>query len=50
VNVAKASLQELLEDYEDFLKTRGFKQWEEDSIELKAMRELGRQHNDAPFL
>ena len=49
VNVAKASLQELLEDYEDFLKTRGFKQWEEDSVELKTMRELGRQHNDAPF-
>ena len=49
VNVAKASLQELLEDYEDFLKTRGFKLWEEESVELKAMRELGRQHNDAPF-
>ena len=49
VNVAKASLQELLEDYEDFLKTRGFRQWEEDSTELQAMRELGRQHNDVQF-
>ena len=49
VNVAKASLQELLEDYEDFLKTRGFRQWEEDSVELQAMRDLGRQHNDVQF-
>ena len=49
VNVAKASLQELLEDYEDYLKTRNHRQWEENSIELKTMRELGRQHNDADF-
>ena len=49
VNVAKASLQELLEDYEDYLKTRGLRQWEEDSAELTAMRDLGRQHNDAEF-
>jgi four helix bundle suffix protein len=49
VNVAKASLQELLEDYEDYLKTRNHRQWEENSIELRAMRELGRQHNDANF-
>lgn len=49
VNVAKASLQELLEDYEDYLKTRQHRQWEEDSAELQAMRELGRQHNDADY-
>lgn len=49
VNVAKASLQELLEDYEDFLKTHNFRQWEENSVELLKMRELGRQHNDAEF-
>ena len=49
VNVAKASLQELLEDYEDYLKTRGHRQWEEDSVELLKMRELGRQHNDAEY-
>ena len=29
VSVAKASLQELLEDYEDYLRTRGHRQWEE---------------------
>lgn len=49
VNVAKASLQELLEDYEDYLKTRGFHQWEEGSVELETMRNLGKKHNDAEF-
>ena len=49
VSVAKASLQELLEDYEDYLRTRGHRQWEEGSKELEAMRQLGREHNDAPF-
>ena len=49
VNVAKASLQELLEDYRDYLRTRGLKQWTEDSVEWHAMRDLGRKHNDAAF-
>lgn len=49
LNVAKASLQELLEDYEDYLKTRGHRQWEENSKELEAMRRLGREHNDSQF-
>ena len=49
VSVAKASLQELLQDYEDYLRTRGHRQWEEGSKELEAMRRLGRTHNDAPF-
>lgn len=49
VNVAKASLQELLEDYQDYLKTRGHRQWEEGSTEWEAMRQLGREHNDASY-
>lgn len=49
VNVAKASLQELLEDYQDYLKTHGHRQWEEGSTEWEAMRQLGREHNDASF-
>ena len=49
VNVAKASLQELLEDYIDYLRTRGHRQWEEGSVEWEAMRKLGKEHNDAPF-
>ena len=49
LNVAKASLQELIEDFEDYLKTRGHRQWEEHSVELEAMRRLGQTHNDANF-
>lgn len=49
INVAKASLQELLEDYEDYLKTRHYRQWEMGSVELEKMRELGNKHNDAEF-
>ena len=49
VNVAKASLKELLEDYEDYLRTRGHAQWAEGSPEWEAMRNLGRHHNDAAF-
>lgn len=49
VNVAKASLQELLIDYEDYLRTRNHRQWENDSVELLKMRELGRRHNDSAF-
>ena len=47
VNVAKASLHELLEDYIDYLRTRGQRQWEENSPEWMAMRQLGKEHNDA---
>ncbi|PID64521.1 MAG: four helix bundle protein [Gammaproteobacteria bacterium] len=49
VSVAKASLQELLIDYEDYLRTREHRQWEQDSKELSAMRKLGREHNDTAF-
>ncbi len=49
INVAKASLKELLEDYEDYLKTRGCPQWQPGSIEFETMRKLGREHNDADF-
>ena len=49
LDVAKASLQELLEDYIDYLRTRGHRQWEEGSVEWEAMRKLGKEHNDAPF-
>ena len=49
VNVAKASLKELLEDYEDFLKTRNHQQWVKGCIEYETMRKLGREHNDAEF-
>lgn len=49
INVAKASLKELVEDYEDYLKTRNFQKWEKGSINCYVMRELGRRHNDAVY-
>lgn len=41
VNVARASLEELLEDYRDFLRTRGHTLWEKDSREASFVRKLG---------
>ena len=38
-NVAKASFLELLLDYEDFLRVRGFRQWENGSVEVNFLRE-----------
>lgn len=49
INVAKASLRELLEDFEDYLKTRNHRQWEKESIEFEAMKKLAREHNDSEF-
>ena len=49
LNVAKSSLQELLVDYEDFLRVRGLRQWESNSDEVARMRELGREHSDSSF-
>jgi len=40
-NVARASLEELLEDYQDYLRTRGLKQWSKDSREALFVRKLG---------
>jgi hypothetical protein len=34
-NVARASLEELLEDYRDFLRVRGLRLWDKDSREAK---------------
>ena len=49
VNVAKASLKELLEDYEDYLKIHGHPHWAEGSAEYEAMRRIGREHSDAAY-
>ena len=47
-NVARASLEELLEDYRDFLKVRDLAVWEKDSREARYVRQLGRG-NDASY-
>ena len=49
LDASKSSLIEVHEDYCDFLRTRNFAKWEENSIEWDAMRELGRKHNDSAF-
>ena len=37
-SVARASLEELLLDYQDYLRQRGLRQWEKDSVEAMAVR------------
>src|SRR5947199_6195010 len=45
VNVARASLEELLEDYRDFLRVRKQKLWDKNSKEAQFVRRLGSQKN-----
>src|SRR6516225_7660578 len=40
-NVARASLEELLVDYRDFLRVRDLRLWEKDSKEAQFVRKLG---------
>lgn len=42
-NVGRASLEELLADYRDFLRVRDLKIWDKDSKEAKFVRDLGRK-------
>jgi four helix bundle suffix protein len=43
-NVARASLEELLDDYTDFLRARDFELWDKDSKEAQYVRKLGRKN------
>ena len=43
VNVARASLDELLLDYEDFLRQRGKRQWKKNDREAREVRAVGAQ-------
>ncbi|NGO39565.1 four helix bundle protein [Limisphaera ngatamarikiensis] len=43
LNVARASLEELLLDFEDFLRHRRLQQWAPDSPEARAVREVPRR-------
>src|SRR4051794_31996683 len=45
VGVARASLEELLEDYQDFLRARGLPLWDKNSREALFVRRLGREKN-----
>ena len=48
-NVARGSLQELLADYEDYLRSRGHAQWQPGSSELRQARDVCRRHNDSQY-
>lgn len=48
VNVARASLDELLLDYEDFLRHRQLRAWAKDDPEAKAVRQPGFPHPADP--
>jgi four helix bundle suffix protein len=55
INVARASLEELLEDYRDFLRTRGMALWTKTSREALFVRRLGSKQESTyetfqPFL
>ncbi len=43
VNVARASLDELLLDYEDFLRQRKLRMWAKNDVEARAVRAVGRE-------
>jgi four helix bundle suffix protein len=42
-NVARASLEELLIDFQDFLRVRDLRLWEKDSKEARFVRQLGKK-------
>lgn len=42
-NVARSSLEELLDDYRDYLRARDLRMWDKDSVEALYVRKLGRK-------
>ena len=49
MNVAKASHQELLEDYRDYLAHHGLQQWKTGESKYERTRRACREHNDREF-
>lgn len=46
-NVARASLEELLEDYRDYLRVRGHELWDKNSKQALYVRKIGRDENES---
>ena len=44
-NVARASLEELLEDYRDFIRLRGIEEWPKEHSHTRRLRQLNRKPN-----
>ena len=49
MNVARASFQELLTDYEDYLRVRDLEQWTADDPRCIKTRQVSIKHNDSGF-
>ena len=49
INVARASLQELLQDYEDYLRVHSMEKWQFDDPRCVQTRKVLRQHNESSF-
>ena len=49
INVAKASLQELLLDYEDYLRVRNLRKWDINEEKAVITRKICSQQNDSAF-
>ncbi len=49
INVAKASLQELLLDYEDYLRVKNLETWRIGNPRLEKLREICIRNNDSEF-
>ena len=45
--VARASLEELLEDYQDYLRIHNLPQWEKNSVSALAVRKLAYEQNES---
>ena len=49
LKVAAGSLHELHEDYEDWLRSHQHPIWEKDSVEMKALWAVGKEHSDSEY-
>ena len=49
INVARASLHELLADYEDYLRVRNLEQWQENDPRYLQTRKVCKIHNDSAY-
>ena len=49
LKVSLGSHMELIEDYCDYLRVRGFHIWDKESAEARAMAKLGRENADSQF-
>lgn len=48
-NIARGSLNELLEDYKDYLRTRKLELWSMSSDKVAYVRKLGKEHNESEY-